>query len=590
MKLRKLLLGLFLAVPAAAGVATFAKPIKKAEVADAASVSKTRVVLELQDQCYSTSDARDPIVHLWSITYDSSMGYDASGDSKAAGVVNDLEGGGANVKQVNDDGSIDTGMTWVKQEGSYRYWKVQLPWYITGFTFKLHCGSYWGGTEQTVTKHGSHMIYNYGSWDNWNTSLAQDTSSLSNTYSVTNYTITAASSGGVSGDGHTAQVKGNGGSYTTSGNYFPRQKILLKATAGTYSAFDHWSAGNSTTSATTYDYVGTAAKTYTATFSDTRSKFTVVFKNYDGTTLETQSNVYQGSSVVYGGATPTKPDDGSKVYTFSHWEDSNGVDKTSALANLQSDLTVYAAYSLSYKAGFYIYGDFGVSPTWSVETAFLMTEFSEASYAYSVKATVEIPYGSVFKLRYYNTAWYDDQEFDTRNVQNDSPALYCYDCSRNDHAFQCYAGGRYTIILHNFENQGKTIYINFENSSRNAEQLAAYVMKFGANPESGHCQENDRFPAARSMYLNNLSSSEKSKFQGFSNSSTSQFKNGYDRYVAWARALGQNPWAEGAANNIRLFALVDQQTSSSILIITLVSLVSVSAIGGYFFIRRKKAR
>ncbi len=578
---------------AAAGVfgIVSVKEGKKAEETNAASVSKSRIALELEDQCWATSDSRDPILHMWNISVDSTMEYDSTNikdDLDAANAILDFEGGGANVRQLNSDGSIDTGLTWIKEENSKRYWKVNLPWYITGFTFKMHCGSYWGSSELNVTKRGSHMVYTYGSWNSWDNSLAQDTSSISNTYSVTNYAITAATSGGAPSSTNTAQVKGNGGSYVTSGNYFPRQKISLKAKAGTYSAFDHWSSGHDTSSAITYDYVGVAAKTYTATFSDTRSKYTVVFKDYDGTTLETKTNQYQGSSVSIT-TIPTRADEGSKVFTFNHWEDSSGNDKTSALANLQSDLTVYAAYSISYKSGFYIYGDFGASPTWGVETAYLMTEFSETSYAYSVKATIEIPYGAVFKICYYNSGWDYSQEFDSRAVQNDSPALFCYDRSRGDYAMQCYATGRYTIILHNYQNEGKTVYVNFENNTRTAEQLAAYLMSFGSSPTSGTCGDG-RFTYARNMFLNQLSTSDKTIFQGYASSSVSQFKNAYDRYVAWARALGENPWAEGKANNSAILLGMTKETTTNVAIIVVISLVSLSAIGGYFLLRRRKTQ
>ena len=565
------------------------KSSKKVETVEAAVVSKSRIVLELEDQCWATNDSRDPILHMWNISVDSTMEYDTSNlknEMDAAGCIYDFEVGGANVRQLNSDGSIDTGLSWIKQENNKRYWSVYLPWYITGFTFKMHCGSYWASNELTVTKRGSHMVYIYGSWDNWSNSLAQDTSSKSNTYNVTNYAITTATSGGAPSSTNTAQVKGNGGSYVTSGNYFPRQKISLKATAGTYSAFDHWDYGNNTSSATTYDYVGHAAKTYTAHFSDTRSTFTVVFKDCDGTTLETKTNQFQGSSVSIS-TTPTRADEGSKVFTFNHWEDSNGNDKTSALADLQSNLTVYAVYSVSYKAGFYVYGDFGVSPTWAVETAFLLTEFSEQSYAWSAKATIYIPYGSVFKLRYYNTAWYNDQEFDTRNLQNDSPAKYCYDCSRADWALQCYASGTYTIILHNFDGQNKTFYINFENESRTAEQLAAYLMSFGANPQSGTCGDG-RFANAKNMFLNQLSSSEKNIFQGYHSDGNMQFRNAYNRYVAWAAALGENPWSSGSANNAAFLLRLNQEKSNSVAILIIISLISITSVGGYFFYKKRK--
>lgn len=566
---------------AAAGVfgIVSVKESKEAEETNAASVSKTRIVLELEDQCWSTSDGRNPTLRIWGITVDSSMEYgsDVSAELKAASAINDFEAG-ATIRVINDDGSIDTGLTWIKEENGKRYWKVQLPWYITGFTFKLYCGSYWAGGENTVTKRGSHMVYNYGSWNSWNTSLVQDASSLSNTYSVTNYTITAASSGGVSGDGHTAQVKGNGGSYATSGNYFPRQKISLKATAGTYSAFDHWSSGKSTTSATTYDYVGTAAKTYTATFSDTRSKFTVVFKNEDGTTLETKTNVYQGSSVS-ATSTPTKPDEGGKQYSFSKWVSSTGVDMTASLANVQSDLTVYASYTYSYKSGRYVVGKFG-SCNWGVEGAGYLPSKNNQ---YEGQVTFE--FGDVFKVAYYDGSALSS--YFGYSWILESCGAYHYFSGNGDSDITVYARGTYNFYFTDSEYaSGKKISIELA-SALNAEHLAAQIMGLGENP--GHCGDNNRFPAMKTLFLS-LSSAEKTIFQGYASSGVSQFKNAYDRYVAWARALGENPWAEGKANNAALLLGVSTKTTSNVVIIVVISLVSLSAIGGYFYLRRRKAQ
>ncbi|GEM_PF-4969355 len=565
-----------LGVGAFAGVAS-TKEASKVSVVEAASVSKTRIVLELEDQCWSTSDGRNPTLRIWDISVDASMEYssDVSAELNAASAINDFEAG-ATKRVINDDGSIDTGLTWIKEENSKRYWKVQLPWYITGFTFKLYCGSYWAGGENTVTKHGSHMLYNYGSWNSWNTSLVQDTSSLSNTYNVTNYTITAASSGGVSGDGHTAQVKGNGGSYATSGNYFPRQKISLKATAGTYSSFDHWSSGKSTSSATTYDYVGTAAKTYTATFADTRSKFTVTFKDEDGTTLETKSNVYQGSSVSPT-STPTKPDEGGKQYTFDKWRDAQGNDKTSALANVQSDLTVFASYTTSYKSGRYVVGKFG-DCDWGVEGAAWLP-----STGSQYEGQVQLEFGDVFKIAYYDGS--DLSSYFGYSWILESCGAYHYFSGDGDSDITCYARGTYNIYFTDSEYaSGKKISIELQ-GSLNAEHLAAKLMGMGENP--GHCGDNDRFPAMKAVYLG-LSSAEQTTFQGYVSSETAQFKNAYDRYTAWARALGENPWAEGKVSSaIALFGEASKTTGTVIIVIA-ISAVSLAAIGGYFLFRKKK--
>ena len=48
-----------------------------------------------------------------------------------------------------------------------------------------------------------------------------------------------------------------------------------------------------------------------------------------------------------------------------------------------------------------------------------------------------------------------------------------------------------------------------------------------------------------------LSETEQNNFKGYASSETAQFKNAYERYVAWAAALGQKPWEEGTVGGVR---------------------------------------
>ena len=58
--------------------------------------------------------------------------------------------------------------------------------------------------------------------------------------------------------------------------------------------------------------------TYTAQFTEALRTYTITWKNYDGSTIKTDTVNY-GSHPSYSGATPTKPNDGDTAYTFDFW-------------------------------------------------------------------------------------------------------------------------------------------------------------------------------------------------------------------------------------------------------------------------------
>ena len=96
--------------------------------------------------------------------------------------------------------------------------------------------------------------------------------------------------------------------------------------------------------------------------------YTVTWKNYDGTTLETDKNVTSGTKPSYNSAAPTRAADSQYSYTFSGW--STGMNSTSgtAAAGLPAvigDVTYYAAFSktaipVEEKIADGIYGDHSV--------------------------------------------------------------------------------------------------------------------------------------------------------------------------------------------------------------------------------------
>jgi hypothetical protein len=62
----------------------------------------------------------------------------------------------------------------------------------------------------------------------------------------------------------------------------------------------------------------TAVAAYTANFTTVTNSYTITFLNYDGTELQKSDWVY-GSTPVYNGIAPTKPEDAGYTYPFSGW-------------------------------------------------------------------------------------------------------------------------------------------------------------------------------------------------------------------------------------------------------------------------------
>ncbi|MBO4962324.1 MAG: hypothetical protein J6C97_00955, partial [Clostridia bacterium] len=77
------------------------------------------------------------------------------------------------------------------------------------------------------------------------------------------------------------------------------------------------------------------------------SKYKVVWKNYDQTTLETDSGVIGGTNAQYNGKTPTKPDSNGNAYIFAGWATSaNGTPiAIKDLPIITKDTTFYAIFT-----------------------------------------------------------------------------------------------------------------------------------------------------------------------------------------------------------------------------------------------------
>ena len=76
------------------------------------------------------------------------------------------------------------------------------------------------------------------------------------------------------------------------------------------------------------------------------AQFTVTWKNYDGSVLETDENVASGTIPAYNGATPVKPADDHYIYTFAGW--------SPTVVTVTDDATYVATYTATVKEHTYI--------------------------------------------------------------------------------------------------------------------------------------------------------------------------------------------------------------------------------------------
>lgn len=145
---------------------------------------------------------------------------------------------------------------------------------------------------------------------------------------------------------------------------------------GTTPSYDGAALSRSTTAQYTYTFVGwsknmnasvadaditakvEADVTFYAAYSGTVRTYTVYWKDYNGTTLETDTNVPYGTTPTYNGATPSRSTTAQYTYTFAGWSKSANATTadSDALAAVTGNKTLYAAYTAtlrSYTVKFY---------------------------------------------------------------------------------------------------------------------------------------------------------------------------------------------------------------------------------------------
>ena len=389
----------------------------------------------------------------------------------------------------------------------------------------------------------------------------------------------------------------------TDGNYAQKTGISMNAGAKFQIAYSDgygftssgWKTGDASAGFTKSGdmFVCTNAGTVDVYgYDDGGYKMSAVFHSTSTVTLDKQGGIGGSSSVsadfgsampsitlptrdgyLFGGYFTETGGSGTKYYN-SDGSSAKNWDKTGAQ-------TLYASWTRP--SGRYLVGDFG-DCSWGIDGAIKMSS-SSGEYV----GTVDLDFGDTIKCAYYNGSSLSSY-FGYSNTINSCGAYFCFTNDGSDNLV-CYARGTYifyfTDSYYDENNHDLKLSIEISGSARTSEQLAAKLMSYGPASMASDGSCGSKFSVCKTMYLDNLNSTEQSTFQGYASSGEAQFKNAYDRYTAWARALGENPWAEGKASNA-MVVLRNSSENTGTIIAIIVALVASLSIGGYFFIRRRK--
>lgn len=548
----------------------------------AASEEKTCITIELRDNCYATNDGRYPYLHLWGLDINPIMGFGQPADLikqlSSANFETDLHRDTRSVSTDVTENTVDLGFNEVGTEGETKIWRMSLPWYFDSFGFKIYTRGYtystewWAKTDLEFTAHGSYVVSLTGSWDSYENSIDGD-SEYSNVYTVnTSRYETTVIKGYSSASGNpTAKMYSNDGEWVDEAYFYPRQKVMFNADSDGSFIFSAWDHGKNRKSASE-NFIYTEENSMTTEircyFYDNTQPITVNFYNDDKTTLVETVNIHYNQCVECS-VTPTKAPKDGKEFEFKRWENESGYEAN--LLYVWEDSNFYASYNSYSLSGRYLVGEFGEC-SWGINGSIYMNKYNDSEYV----GDINLEYMDEFKCAYYDKSSLSSY-FGYSYITTSSGAYHYFSNDADDNIV-CYARGTYRVYFTDGDyGEGKKMSIVLV-SDLTSEHLAANLMGFGENPESGHCGESDRFPAMRSMYLS-LSKAEQETFQGYASSSVDQFKNAYDRYISWAKALGENPWAnEKASSNFAPLSIVDNGDSSSFIIMIVVTSLSFTSL------------
>jgi len=148
--------------------------------------------------------------------------------------------------------------------------------------------------------------------------------------------------------------------------------------------------------------------TYIATYTATVNTYTVIWKNYDGTVIETDVKVPYGDMPEYNGATPTKASTAQHEYRFAGWD--------TAVSEVTGDVVYTATYTehiRSYVIKFVDhsgsvikseeleYGTMPTAPSVPTREGYDFTGWDKTVVAVTGEAT----YTAQYKIKTYTITW-----------------------------------------------------------------------------------------------------------------------------------------------------------------------------------------